>query len=509
MASPSALPERDHSTLELAMDEHQVRQGRYPEVVPPQPPDAYGYYHPSKTDQTALGAGEPSTSQKYSTLPEATGVNASSQSALVPADSKKATICGLRRKYFWFSVAAAILVVIGVVVGATVGTLNGRAAIAANKGGEGQDAGSGAGNDTVDGTGAGPAKLSLFENTRLASANFSDVYGNDNFLLVYQLNDGSICMSAFNSSNNKWVVSTIANATTYSIKLGTSLALDTNWQGLNSPDVNFYFQGGNPVTTIWSQLYSGELNLSTVSVTASDDWTHPNPVGQYNPLPDTSIVAYGKQCDNCNQYSYLFWQGPSGIAMTEFVGSESNSMEAIPIDAMPSANTSITLTYSGTLANNGGAIIRRSLDLFYRTTTSGLVQARLGNDSYISQYVGRDIGPKTQLAAFSTGFNESDSDNPTPLGFQVLSIDPDAANGVQLTYLKDSKWDVTNDAIDDLGDCVNKATMAVNRGRRLYCLVESAGNTGVEIMEWAWRGDPSDTNTYANWDRIGIVDIGV
>ncbi|KAJ8130486.1 hypothetical protein O1611_g3148 [Lasiodiplodia mahajangana] len=127
----------------------------------------------------------------------------------------------------------------------------------------------------------------------------------------------------------------------------------------------------------------------------------------------------------------------------------------------------------------------------------------------VPSYVGRDIGPRTEFAAFSTGFNESDSDNPTPLGFQVLSLDPDVDDGIQLTYFKDGDWTISTDEVEDLASCQAKATMTANTGRRLYCLVDSTDGAGVEIMEWAWQGDPSDTDTYLDWKQIGVVDTAV
>lgn len=255
-----------------------------------------------------------------------------------------------------------------------------------------------------------------------------------------------------------------------------------------------------------SLTYSTENNISTTSRVPTKYWDSVDTVSGFNSMPGSSLAAYGKQCNYCNQYSYFFWQREQGLYIAEKSGDEFNDADLIDITEEPSANTSIALTYSGTFNGDGSAILRRSLNLFYRSTTSGLTQLRIGNGAFTPQYVGRDIGPQTNFAAFSTGWNESDSDNPTPLGFQVLSIDPDDDDGVQLTYMKDSEWDVIGDPIDALSDCVAHAMMAVNTGRRLYCLVDS-DDAGVDIMEYAWQGDPSDTSTYADWKKVGAVDI--
>ncbi|KAI0444586.1 hypothetical protein F4803DRAFT_244798 [Xylaria telfairii] len=229
----SAPSDRDqYSTLEVASDADVLRQGKYPEV--------YGYYGPVKTDQPA-GLGQqdarsfsvtthsqlPPTAQSYTTYPEVVD----NSGVAAAGSSKGAKICGLRRKYFWIALGVAILVIIGVVVGAVVGSMSSHASTSSDHGNDGNGGNAGQDN-TNNGTGTGTTKLTLYNNTQLASANFTDAYGNENYLLVYQLSDASLSLSAFNSSKNKWVVSTIVNGSE-GIKLGSSLALSTFWQGTN------------------------------------------------------------------------------------------------------------------------------------------------------------------------------------------------------------------------------------------------------------------------------------
>ncbi|KAI0532670.1 hypothetical protein GGR58DRAFT_159693 [Xylaria digitata] len=515
MAAPSEREQ--YSTLEVATDADVMRQGKYPEVVPPSIPEAYGYYGPPKPEHTTpqpqsvqlsaspATAHVPPTAHSYSTYPEVVGDGADTAGA---DGSKGARICGIPRKFFWLAVVVAILIIIGVIVGAVVGTMShGNDATTENNGAgnvndNGDSEGGGDGDDT------GSAKLTLFNDTRLATANFTDAYGNDNYLLVYQLSDASLRMSAFNSSNNKWVVSDVINGTE-GVKLGSSLALDIFWQGTNSPDVSLYYQSNGSTTTIGSLSYSTSDNLSTTSVTPSNNWQPVDAVSEFNTMPGSSLVAYGKQCDYCNQYAYVFWQGESGLYMAENSGDGIKEADLIDIDTAPSTNTSLALAHSATLSGDSSAVLRRSINIFYRSKTSGLTQLRIGNGMNVPNYVGRDIGLQTNFAAFSTGFNESDSDNPTPLGFQVLSIDPEGDDGVQLSYMKDGEWATATSQIKDLADCQAKAMMAANTGRRLYCLVDSGDDVGVEIIEWAWQGDPSDTTSYMNWEKIGAVNVGV
>lgn len=278
---------------------------------------------------------------------------------------------------------------------------------------------------------------------------------------------------------------------------------------IKSPDVSLYYQSNGTAAAIKSLFYRSSDDLSTTSVTPSANWRSLDVASGFSSLAGSSLISYGKQCEFCNQFAYFWWQGQQGIYMAQLSGDGISDANLIDVQVEPSTGTSIALAYSGTLIGDSAAILRRSISLFYRSTTSGLTQLRIGNGMNIPSYVGRDIGPHTNFAAFSTGFNESDSGNPTPLGFQVLSIDPDVDDGVQLTYLKDGKWRAATNEVEDLVDCRAKATIAVNTGRRLYCLVDIVDGDGVEIIEWAWRGDPSDTDTYMDWGKIGAVNVGV
>jgi hypothetical protein len=241
-----SVPNDSHqySTLELATDADLVRQGQYPEVVPASGPEAYGYYDPQKPEQDAQAAYHlqnntqvpypttTTTNNTYSTYPEVVDPNAAQQPAPGANGSRGAKICGLRRRYFWLLLAAAILIIVGIVVGVVVGVTSGQSKHDKNGHGRGSGSASGSGSGSGGDNGNNSTqRVTLFENTRLASANFTDAYGNNNFLVAYQLNDTSVCMSAFNTSNNKWVASTVVNGTGGGIKVGTALAIDTFWEG--------------------------------------------------------------------------------------------------------------------------------------------------------------------------------------------------------------------------------------------------------------------------------------
>lgn len=250
MSDPSEHRDQ-YSTLEVVTDADLLKYGKYPEVVPSSEPEAYGYYEPVKGAPVAgvipaaaaapgvksiAPSQVPPTAHTYSTYPEVIDNNArgiGGEGGVGGGDgSKTAKICGLPRKMFWVALAAAVVVIIAIIVGSVVGTMGGSDMKSTGKNSNNNSSGSGSSSGN-SGNSDDPTKLTLFEDTKLTSANFTDAYGNDNYLLAYQMSDASICMSAFNSSSNKWVVSTIVNGTTNGIKLGTSLALSTFWEGDN------------------------------------------------------------------------------------------------------------------------------------------------------------------------------------------------------------------------------------------------------------------------------------
>ncbi|KAI0396133.1 hypothetical protein F5Y17DRAFT_420466 [Xylariaceae sp. FL0594] len=227
-----------------------------------------------------------------------------------------------------------------------------------------------------------------------------------------------------------------------------------------------------------------------------------------------------------------------------------------PLSAIPSSssippaspNTPLALTFSGTLTGDPAAILRRSMNLFYRASTSfpsspspsssstntgtdnnknnktPLIHLRISNGAYTARPVGhhRAIGPRTNLATFSTGYNESSSSYNT-IGLHVLSIDPDDGDGgiIRLSSMlpNSSEWtdEEEEEEVTDLRPCKTLAKVAVNRAQRLYCLVntgdegegEGEEGGGIRIMEWAWRGRPSSPDTYRNWEKVGVLDLGI
>ncbi|KAI0381305.1 hypothetical protein F5Y04DRAFT_255203 [Hypomontagnella monticulosa] len=499
-------PEYQYSTLEVDVEAQNRNQNQYAET-------AQASQLPEVNQNASEHLNYPEVVENYApkrdvdpTLPEPVHVPESEKipAGGVATDTPEKRICGMKRKIFWIVVVGAIVVVAAIVAGVVAGVVT-------RKNGDSSSDSSGS---NADAEGATNNETALFANTNLATANFTDEFGNENYLVVYQLNNKAIYLSAWNSSHKSWVVSPVVDGKTNnlgldSVRQGTALSLDVFTYDTKSRDIHVYWQlpdsGG--LATIKALTYDNDKGVSTQSAISAANWIDSEAGNSYISTAGSSLVSYGKQCDFCNQYTYLYWQTANGLREANYVNSSTgwysdNNVIKVDIEP-PSENSSLVQAHVAAATASG----HRSMNLFYRSTTSALSQIVNGDGRYVGHYLGRDIGPKATIAAFSTGFNETSKNWPAPLGFQVLTIDPAASDGVQLTYYKGDTWTKVDRKVEALGDCRGHNTMVANHARRIYCLVKNGD--GVEIVEFAWQGDPSDPSTYANYDRIGTVGISV
>ncbi|KAH6869531.1 hypothetical protein B0T10DRAFT_594570 [Thelonectria olida] len=464
MVSPK--PEAQYSTLEVPYVEAQshpppqvnldaTASYDYPEAIKPDPVPTYGY-------------GEPTDAQPLAST------------------SNPARICGLRRKVFLGVIAIIILIGIAVGVGLGVGLRHTTNETTPNE----------SKNSTGD-TGTGTTVL---RSTRLAAANFTDEFGNDNYLVIYQRKNRAIYMSAFNSSEDKWIVSPVVDGTNgISLDLvreGTGLGLDIYYQNETHRYLHLYFQTPNNVI---KNLFRNTISTSTTS--SPKDWTSPFDYDIFTAMNGSSIRSYGRQCYNCMKSEYVFFQADSGGINGGYLpGKNEEGWENRYFEDSPKASNNTDIAVASVAAVNG----TRAIALFFRSESGVLTELAYKVDKYYeTTTLPRGIGEKTAIAAFAAGFNETDSDNSNPLSIQVLTTDPDSDDGVLLTYLQDGDW-VSGGEVTDLSDCSDRASMASTHDSRVYCVVESNG--GVDIREWAWRGNPSGaSSTFTSYETIGKV----
>ncbi|RYP36692.1 hypothetical protein DL768_010928 [Monosporascus sp. mg162] len=420
------------------------------------------------------------------------------------AAAKESRIWGMRRKHFLIAIALAALAIIGIGVGVGVG-----ASMSRNSSAEQTTSDAGGAGETTPSETPGPGETgppnALSRNTKIAVTSFVDETGGSNYVVIYQLNSRAICdnMSAFNSTNSEWLVSPVVDGETGSFTLDdvaedTSFALDTYIvTAPNDRMLHLYWLAPD------HSIKSARFDMFTTDASHSPrDWIEAPASDLYVAEAGSSLISYGRECaeELCAQWSYLFWQRDEAIRGAGLIpggqwanlgtahgaspgGFDNNG--ATP----PSANSSMALALARATPADGGF---RSISMFYQTESGRLGQIIYERNSESGTYEGytlprTDLGPRTGIAAIPTGRNESDQST-NPLGFQVLTADPDADNGVQLTYYRDGEWTLGNE-VSELSDCTSRGVMVANQAGRIYCVIENQDGN-AEIVEWDWRGDP-------------------
>ncbi|KAI5863842.1 hypothetical protein GGS23DRAFT_604819 [Durotheca rogersii] len=509
----SSTDRYEYSTLEVNTEAQARNEAQYAESTRASDlPEVNQYANPDYSYPEVVGGGAALAAAKVEidrTPPEAVAL--AEGDAILPPEEPR--ICGVRRKVFWGLLAAAIVLIVGIVVGVTAGVV-----VNQNK-----DSGSsiGSGNGSNESGAAEEDPLALFPDTRIATANFTDGLGNENYLVAFQLNNRGIYISSWNSSEGRWIVSPVVDGNTNNlsfndVRRGTALSLDVFRYDTSSRDVHIYWQlpdsGG--LSTIKALMYPRNPGFQTAMAMPTANWVDTGAANVFVSQAGSSLISYGKQCDLCNQYTYVYWQTDSGLreavyenATTDWVGKTANIDAGL---AAPGANSSLALAHTAALTTSG----HRSMDIFYRAASGALSLIVNGDGRYVGFSLGRRLGPRAGIAAFSTGYNETGGFR-EQYGFQVLTVDPDvaaddaAAGGVRLTSYRrqTDAWTSAAAAVAALADCAPRNTIVANRARRVYCL-QGTGDD-VEIVEYRWRGDPDDATTLGDYERVGTVDTTV
>ncbi|KAI1252752.1 hypothetical protein MGN70_004957 [Eutypa lata] len=479
----------DYSTLE-------VDDARLPETVVQPPvaanPDLNNYpevIHPP-------GYQEVKPYDAYRPYPGADNHDGGGGATGAAAGSK---IWGLKRRTFWILVGAGVVIIIAIIVGVVAGLLAPRSGSSTST----DDSDSSTGSDNSSST----SETAILSNTKLASANFTDGLDNENYLVVYQVQNRAIYISAYNSSTDKWVVSPIIDGST-SVSLDdvqeeTGLGLDVYYHDSSTRDVHLYWQA--PDSTLRTVLYRS--NISTTKALDPARWEDPYSIeDRYSGISGSSLASYGHQCTWCTPWTYFFWQGAEGAIHGAWRTTDSEDgwgdITFTQDVTKPVTNSSIAVTNVPAMDGT------RSIDIFYQASSGVLTQIIFdGEEGYRAVSLPRgDLGDRASIVAFASGWNETDSDSLEPVGFQVLTVDrDDDSGGVGLTYYKDGSW-TAGDDVTELADCTTHASLAANLGRRVYCVVDGDGDT-PQIMEWSWAAEPTgNLADYTNYNRVGVVD---
>lgn len=139
-------------------------------------------------------------------------------------------LCGLRKRTFWIVAILCTIAIAGIIAGTVGGVVLSRQN---NQDGassvESPPVATGPGGSPPE-NGGGLKATAILPTTKISSATFVDAYGNDNYLVIYQLSNHAIYLSAWNSSHQQWVVSPLLDGTTRDsldeIRPGTALSID-------------------------------------------------------------------------------------------------------------------------------------------------------------------------------------------------------------------------------------------------------------------------------------------
>ena len=276
-----------------------------------------------------------------------------------------------------------------------------------------------------------------------------------------------------------------------------------------------------------SRIRSARFDFFTTDVAHNaQDWFEAPASDLYAVSAGSSLVSYGRECLDapCPQWSYPFWQEGDAVrgaglepggqweSLGPRLGASSGGFDSNGATP-PSGNSSMAIALSRTDPNNG----TRSLSVFYRTEPGALGQIIYDRSTAETPYRGyslprEGLGPRAAIVALPTGTNDTDP-SAEPLGFQVLTADPDAdGDRVQLTYYRDGEWTAAEGEVSELADCADRAVMTAIRAGRVYCVVVSGNDDDrtAGIVEFAWEGDPEgDVSSYTNYRRVGTVNTTV
>lgn len=266
-------------------------------------------------------------------------------------------------------------------------------------------------------------------------------------------------------------------------------------------NLHLYFQSP---TGVLKNLFRSWISTNTVS--SPKDWESPFDYDIFTGMNGSALRPYARQCYQCMKSEYIFFQSESGgINAGALPGKNSDGWEGRYFDGSPTASNNTSIGLASVAAVNG----TRSIATYYRSESGVLMQLTYKVDKvYDYTILPRTIGEDTAITAFAVGFNESDSsNNPNPLSIQVLTADPDSTDGVLLTYLENGGWKAKGQ-VTDLADCTSRASMASTHDHQVFCVVD--GEEGVEIKQWAWRGNPAgSSSTFSSYESVGNVNTTI
>lgn len=189
----------------------------------------------ARLKKAAIAASEPSISQQQKDA-QALQVQYGSLPEVVDQQPRKNewTICGLKMKRkFWIVVAVVIILVLVAAIGGGLGA--------------GLSSKSDDRSDPASSSTSPSPPLSLRSTSKLASVNYTDSSGTENYWVYYQLSSKDLYRSGWNANTEEWKPEIVSNDTGH-IMQDTPLAADLAYPAVSFFSFFFFPQSGKPLS---------------------------------------------------------------------------------------------------------------------------------------------------------------------------------------------------------------------------------------------------------------------
>ncbi|GME28785.1 uncharacterized protein K452DRAFT_313087 [Neofusicoccum parvum] len=377
-------------------------------------------------------------------------------------------ICSLRRNTFWIVLAMAVLVVIAVIVGASIGATRS------------DDSGNAASSTSNDNSGVSEApRRGIAPNSKLAAANYTDELGVEHSQVYYQDYSLQIWMADWDRSTGNWTFSKVLdenNDATVKPMNGTPIAAYNRWKGLDNNESDFrclFLDDSSYVRLLWAPNRTGadarwllvEENDRTMLAGANSSLTD---IRSRNGL----MMYYPRG----NGDSSSSRPTTRKLSVEYVTAQEGTAITVAPIPAIPwreMVYPSVELY----LIDDGG----------YLAGIYGGYNARW-KDTGLKNAQELPVDPGAQLAAMSQ-YRQDD------YNLQIMMTKTNG--GVKMAYMN-GDWN-KQDSVEGMDSVLPLSPIAANQLGHVYAL-ESSDN-GTQLVEWIRM-----TGTDPSFQRVGAID---
>ncbi|GME66009.1 uncharacterized protein K452DRAFT_313087 [Neofusicoccum parvum] len=419
-------------------------------------------------------------------LPESPNTT-SEEVVVTPAHTDKQAerkICGLRRNSFWIALAMAVLVVIAVIVGASIGATRS------------DDSGNAASSTSNDNSGVSEApRRGITPNSKLAAANYTDELGVEHSQVYYQDYSLQIWMADWNGSSGNWTFSKVLaenNDTAINPMNGTPIAAYNFWGGSGNNESNFrclFLDDSSYVRLLWAPDRMG----------ADARWLLAEKIDRTMlASANSSLTEYTRQCNGCNDADFTLYESlGNGLVIYYPYGNDDSSSsmpttKKLSIESFTAQKgTAMAVAPFLSILNDG--FVYPMVGLYLIDDEGNLAEIRGGynwrwEDWGLKNEWQLPVDPGAQLAAMSQ-YRQDD--------FNLQIMMTKTNGGVKMAYMN-GKWN-KQDSVEGMDSVLPLSPIAANQLGHVYAL-ESSDN-GTQLVEWI-----RITGTDPSFKRVSVID---